>query len=148
MTQEEEGLNVLIVDDHSLFREFVRNTLRDSKVANVKIATIDTAINGAQAINLIQKARKEGRSYDIVFLDWNMPEISGLEVLGFFRAQPEYADIAFVMLTARSEQRDVMKGIASGATSYIAKPVSAAVLGRRLIEIHQWITGRSGRATS
>ena len=128
------GLKVLIADDHFLIRQFVRNTLQESKITNVQ-----TAADGNEAIDLVQKAREAGQPYDIVFLDWNMPTISGLEVLSYFRAKQEYADTAFVMLTAESEQQNIMKAIKAGATSYIIKPVSPTDLSKKLFEIHEWV---------
>jgi len=127
-------LKVLIADDHFLVRQFVRNTLQDSKITNIQ-----TAADGNEAIDLIQKATSVGQPYDIVFLDWNMPTISGLEVLNYFRTRTEYVDTAFVMLTAESEQQNIMKAIKAGATSYIIKPVSPSDLSKKLFEIHEWI---------
>ncbi len=128
------SLKVLVADDHFLIRQFVRNTLQEAKIVNVA-----TASDGNEAIELIQKARDEKAGYDIVFLDWNMPTISGLEVLSFFRAKPDYADTAFVMLTAESEQQNIMKAIKAGATSYIIKPVSPGDLSKKLFEINEWL---------
>lgn len=127
-------LKVLIADDHFLVRQFVRNTLQESKITNIQ-----TAADGNEAIDLVQKATEAGQSYDVVFLDWNMPTISGIEVLNYFRTRPEYSDTAFVMLTAESEQQNIMKAIKAGATSYIIKPVSPSDLSKKLFEIHEWI---------
>ncbi|MER2520395.1 MAG: response regulator [Bdellovibrionales bacterium] len=134
MSSQLANLKVLIADDHFLIRQFVRNTLQDSKVTNVQ-----TAADGNEAIDLVQKAHECNQPYDIVFLDWNMPTISGIEVLNYFRARPEYAGTAFVMLTAESEQQNIMKAIKAGATSYIIKPVSPSDLSKKLFEIHEWI---------
>jgi two-component system, chemotaxis family, chemotaxis protein CheY len=134
-------LKVLIADDHFLVRQFVRNTLQESKISNIQ-----TAADGNEAIDLIQKAREAKQPYDVVFLDWNMPTVSGLEVLNYFRARSEYADTAFVMLTAESEQQNIMKAIKAGATSYIIKPVSPADLGKKLMEIHEWIKRKRQKA--
>ncbi len=127
-------LKILIADDHFLIRQFVRNTLSDAKITNIQ-----TAADGNEAIDLVQKAHDVGQPYDIVFLDWNMPTVSGLEVLSYFRAKVEYGSTAFVMLTAESEQQNIMKAIKAGATSYIIKPVSPADLSKKLFEIHEWI---------
>lgn len=127
-------LKVLVADDHFLVRQFVRVTLQDAKITNIQ-----TAADGNEAIDFVQKAKAMDQPYDIVFLDWNMPTISGLEVLSYFRAKPEYADTAFVMLTAESEQQNIMKAIKAGATSYIIKPVSPGDLSKKLLEIHEWI---------
>jgi len=127
-------LKILIADDHFLVRQFVRNTLQDSKITNIQ-----TAADGNEAIDLVQKAKSIEQPYDIVFLDWNMPTISGIEVLNYFRTRTEYAETAFVMLTAESEQQNIMKAIKAGATSYIIKPVSPADLTKKLFEINEWI---------
>lgn len=134
MSSQLANLKVLIADDHFLIRQFVRNTLQDTKITNVQ-----TAADGNEAIDLVQKAYESNQPYDIVFLDWNMPTISGIEVLNYFRAKPEYAGTAFVMLTAESEQANIMKAIKAGATSYIIKPVSPTDLSKKLFEIHEWI---------
>lgn len=128
------NLKVLIADDHFLIRQFVRNTLSEAKITNVQ-----TAADGNEAIDLVQRSKESGHPYDIVFLDWNMPTISGLEVLSYFRAKPEYGDTAFVMLTAESEQQNIMRAIKAGATSYIVKPVSPSDLGKKLFEINEWL---------
>lgn len=134
MSSQLANLKVLIADDHFLIRQFVRNTLQDTKITNVQ-----TAADGNEAIDLVQKAYESNQPYDIVFLDWNMPTISGIEVLNYFRAKQEYAGTAFVMLTAESEQANIMKAIKAGATSYIIKPVSPTDLSKKLFEIHEWI---------
>jgi two-component system chemotaxis response regulator CheY len=128
------NLKVLIADDHFLIRQFVRNTLQEAQINNVQ-----TAADGNEAIDLVQKAHEVGQPFDIVFLDWNMPTVSGLEVLSYFRAKSDYASTAFVMLTAESEQQNFMKAIKAGATSYIVKPVSPADLGKKLFEINEWL---------
>ncbi|MDD3182232.1 MAG: response regulator [Alphaproteobacteria bacterium] len=127
-------LKILIADDHFLVRQFVRNTLQEAKVTNIQ-----TAADGNEAIDLVQKAKDVKQPYDIVFLDWNMPTISGLEVLNYFRTRPEYAETAFVMLTAESEQQNIMKAIKAGATSYIIKPVSPGDLSKKLSELNEWL---------
>ncbi len=134
LTGQMSDLKVLIADDHFLIRQFVRNTLQDAKIGDVQ-----TAADGNEAIDLVQKAHELQQPYDVVFLDWNMPTISGLEVLSFFRAKPEFSSTAFVMLTAESEQQNIMKAIKAGATSYIIKPVAPADLSKKLGEIYEWI---------
>lgn len=127
-------LKVLVVDDHFLIRQIVCNTLHEAKISNIQ-----TTGDGHEAIELVNKAREAGQPYDIVFLDWNMPTITGLEVLNYFRAKPEYADTAFIMLTVESDQDKVITAIKAGATAYIIKPVSQIVLGKKLAEIYEWL---------
>jgi CheY-like chemotaxis protein len=136
------NLKVLIADDHLLIHQLVGNMLRDFQITDIQ-----TAASGHRAIDLIQQATGAGQPYDIVFLDWNMPTLSGLEVLSYFRAKPEYATTAFVMLSSQCEQQDVMKAIKAGATSYIIKPVSTSQLSVKLMEIHAWIRSSRSRKT-
>ncbi len=81
-----------------------------------------------QSLTLCKKAYDANQPYDVVFLDWNMPTISGLEVLSYFRAKPEYAQTAFVMLTTQeSEQAEYQrKPSRRGAhVLYQSNPVSS-----------------------
>jgi two-component system, chemotaxis family, chemotaxis protein CheY len=137
MVNQLTDMRVLVADDHFLIRQVVSNTLQEAKISNVQMTG-----DGHEAIELVKKARDAGQPYNIVFLDWNMPTVSGLEVLNYFRAKQEYADTAFVMLTVESDQDKVMTAIKAGATSYIVKPVSQAHLGRKLAEIYEWIKRR------
>jgi two-component system, chemotaxis family, chemotaxis protein CheY len=111
-----------------------------------KAIVIQTAEDGKEAIDLIEKARRL-QPYDLVFLDWNMPKMSGLEVLSYFRAQPEYDSTAFIMLTAESERHNIMTAIKAGATSYIVKPVAAAEVSKKLLEVLQWMKQRQSTRT-
>jgi two-component system, chemotaxis family, chemotaxis protein CheY len=73
----ETAPRVLVVDDHLMMRQFVCKALRDS----CAITDIQTAEDGVQAGILIERATANGRPFGIVLLDWNMPNMSGLEVL-------------------------------------------------------------------
>lgn len=134
------SLKVLIADDHFLIRQLVCNVLR-----SLEITDVNTATDGTEAIELIQQAFDDQQPYDIVFLDWHMPKTSGLGVLTYFRAKAEYANTAFVMLTAEGDRKNIMKAMAYGAASYIVKPVSTAHFQKKLGEIHRWIEAHPRR---
>jgi two-component system chemotaxis response regulator CheY len=131
----ETAPRVLIVDDHLMMRQFTGNALRGS----CNITDIETAHDGAEAIRLLENAHGNGRPFDIVLLDWNMPNVSGLEVLSYFRAKPEFDRTAFVMLTSETEQREIARAIRAGVTSYICKPVSADELAKKLNDLRHWL---------
>jgi two-component system chemotaxis response regulator CheY len=124
----------LIVDDHFLVRRVMRQTL-----ASFGVSAMQTAGNGQEAIAMLHAARASGAPYDVVFLDWTMPIVSGLEVLSYFRGLPEYSRTAFVMLTAESEQRQVMRAVKAGAISYIIKPADAKTVRLRLLDVCDWL---------
>jgi two-component system chemotaxis response regulator CheY len=88
---------------------------------------------------MLQAAYASGAPFDVVFLDWTMPIVSGLEVLNYFRELPEFSKTAFVMLTAESEQRQVMRAVKAGAISYIIKPVDAETVRLRLLNVLDWL---------
>jgi two-component system chemotaxis response regulator CheY len=127
-------LKVLVVDDHFSARQIVINVLRQNGVTN-----IETASNGAEAKDMIYGAHHARVPFHIVFLDWNMPVMSGFEVLQHFREQPAYALTAFIMLTAEAEQAEVLKAVKAGATTYIVKPVSQLNIEKKFFEVVEWV---------
>ena len=88
---------------------------------------IDKCLNGAQALERIDRDR-----YDIAILDIMMPGIDGYELLGHIRKRPSTRDLLVVLLSARSSQADIEKGLELGADLYITKPFDGAELARTL----------------
>ncbi len=137
-------LKVLIADDHFLARQLVIEVLSSHNVSRV-----DTASDGQEARAMIADANSKEVPYDIVFLDWNMPVMLGIEVLRYFRAQPAYGTTAFVMLTAESTQSQVLEALKAGATGYIVKPVSKETISRKFYDILDWLNKkRAGKIQS
>lgn len=128
---------ILIADDHFLIRQFVKRTLVDSGIEN-----IDLVNDGNEAIDSINASIENKDLYDIVFLDWNMPILSGIDVLAYIRTKPTYQNSAVVMFTAESEKQNIMKAIKMGATSYILKPIAPMELNKKIREIMDWLNGR------
>jgi two-component system chemotaxis response regulator CheY len=127
-------IKVLIVDDHALSREVTGDALRKYNVQKILNAS-----DGQIAQTMIERAKIIGEPFDIVFLDWDMPVMPGIDVLKHFRALPEYSNTAFIMLTAAARQGDVMEAIKAGANTYIIKPVSRDAIGKRFMEIVEWV---------
>lgn len=133
----EPQLKILIADDHFLIRQFVKRTLMDSGMENVEMVN-----DGNEAVDAINISIEKKDLYDIVFLDWNMPVMAGIDVLAYIRAKPEYQNSAVVMFTAESEKQNIMKAIKMGATSYILKPIAPMELNKKIREIMDWLQGR------
>ena len=89
--------------------------------------TVQTAENGEDAMLLIAES-----SPDLILLDWMMPHVSGIEVCRRLRARPETRGIPIIMLSARSEEMDNVRGLETGADDYVIKPYSVAELMARL----------------
>ncbi|MBY0428906.1 MAG: response regulator [Alphaproteobacteria bacterium] len=128
---------ILIADDHFLIRQFVKRTLVDSGIEN-----IDLVNDGNEAIDFINASIEKKDLYDIVFLDWNMPILSGIDVLSYIRTKSQYQNAAIVMFTAESEKQNIMKAIKMGATSYILKPIAPMELNKKIREIMDWLASR------
>jgi two-component system phosphate regulon response regulator PhoB len=106
-------LTILIADDEPHVVELVRVTLEDDRVRVVE------ASHGAAALALAAEIDPE-----LIFLDVNLPDMSGLEVCRRLRKQPRMAGALIVMLTAAAQQDDIARGLAAGATHYLTKPFS------------------------
>jgi len=134
---------VLIVDDHVMARQVVFNVMQE-----LKVETVMTAANGQEARDIIYAAYDAGKPFDIVFLDWNMPGVEGIDVLKHFRTHPEFAHTAFIMLTAASEQSEVLLAAKSGTTSYIVKPASKEVISKKFMEAVEWVRKQRAKSKS
>jgi len=108
----------------------------------------ETAKNGRETIGLIEKARDADGPFDIVLLDWMMPDISGLDVLTYFRTKPEHAGTAFIMVTAECEGKSILKAIHAGAAAYIMKPMSRDELKNKFLEVYKRIKSNRVRIES
>ena len=106
-------LTILIADDEPHVVELVRVTLEDDRVRVVE------ASDGAGALALADDLDPE-----LIFLDVNLPDMSGLDVCRRLRNRPRTACAQIVMLTAAAQQDDIARGLAAGATHYLTKPFS------------------------
>jgi two-component system, chemotaxis family, chemotaxis protein CheY len=133
----------LIADDHFLLRQILSNTLKE-----VGATKIDWAIDGQDAITKIKEACDQGVPYDIVCLDWGMPKMNGLDVLKLCRQDNRFDDMAIVMVTAESEETNILNAIEEGATSYITKPFKADLLAKKLDELVLWLEKKRAKTVS
>ena len=126
---------IVIADDDPYIVELVRVTLEDDRLR------IHTALDGATALQLAEALRP-----DLILLDVEMPEMTGLEVCRRLRADDRFARTVIVMLTAAAQQDDVARGQEAGADHYLTKPFSPlALLGlvERLIpQAMLWLPAR------
>ncbi|MNG87168.1 Chemotaxis protein CheY [compost metagenome] len=106
-------VNVLVVDDAPFIRDLVRKCLRNAFPGMV----IDDAINGRKAMAMLSK-----EPFDLVLCDWEMPEMSGLELLSWCRQQPGMKDLQFIMVTSRGDKENVIQAIQAGVSDFVGKP--------------------------
>jgi CheY-like chemotaxis protein len=125
---------VLIADDEPHVVELVRVTLEDDRVRVIE------ACDGPSALS-----QAETYVPELIFLDVDMPRLSGLEVCRRLRRDPRFAATTIVMLTAAAQQSDVARGFEAGANHYLTKPFSPVrlvTLVERLIpQAMRWLPG-------
>lgn len=112
---------VLVVEDESAQREILKYNLEAEGFDVVQ------AENGDEAMLLVEEEQP-----DLVLLDWMLPNVSGLEVCRRIKADPGKRQIPIIMLSARSEEVDRVRGLETGADDYMVKPYSVVELMARL----------------
>jgi len=109
------SVSVLVVDDAPFIRDLIKKALR-SYFPGLQI---EEAVNGSKARQLLSRT-----SFDLVLCDWEMPELSGLELLQWFRSQPGQEKTPFIMVTSRGDRDNVVQAIQAGVSDYVGKPFS------------------------
>ncbi len=122
-----KDIKILVSDDFELIQTIFKNSLTKLGYENV-----DFVSNGKEAWNKIQEAHKDKNPYSLVFLDWNMPEMDGYEVLTKCRSEVNFRDLPIIMVTAESELNSIVKAVSKGVSGYIIKPFSIEVLNERI----------------
>ena len=108
-------VSVLVVDDASFIRDLVKKGLRD----HFPGIQLEEAVNGRKAQQLLGRV-----SVDLILCDWEMPEMSGLELLTWCREQDTLRTTPFIMVTSRGDKENVVQAIQAGVSDYIGKPFS------------------------
>ena len=123
-------IKILVVDDMSTMRKIIKNML-----GQIGFTNITEADDGATAWPLMENAIKDGVPYEFIVSDWNMPQMSGLDLLKKTRATPGLEKLPFLMITAEAEQGNVVIAVKAGVSNFIVKPFSAAVLKEKIDKI-------------
>jgi two-component system chemotaxis response regulator CheY len=119
-------MKILVVDDFSTMRRIVRNLLKELGFSNVHEAE-----DGVEALN---KLRSEN-NFDFVVSDWNMPNMTGIELLKVIRADPALKHLPLLMVTAEAKRENIIEAAQAGASGYVVKPFTAATLDEKLQKI-------------
>ena len=106
-------VSVLVVDDASFIRDLVKNCLRNYFPG----IRIEDAVNGRKAQALLNR-----EAFDLVLCDWEMPEMSGLELLSWCREQEHLKTLPFIMVTSRGDKENVIQAIQAGVSDFVSKP--------------------------
>jgi len=119
------NMNLLVVDDFSTMRRIIKNILRQLGFTN-----IEEADDGTTAWEIINQG-----GIDFVISDWNMPQMTGIELLRKVRASEEFGDMPFLMVTAEAQQENVIEAVQAKVSNYIVKPFTAETLKQKIDKI-------------
>lgn len=120
----------LVVDDFATMRKIIKKVLTELGYTN-----IEEAEDGKPAFQLIQDSKASGKAFDFVISDWNMPGMSGLELLKACKATADFRDMPFMLVTAESEQKNIVEAAKNGVSDYVVKPFNAQTLKGKLERI-------------
>ncbi len=119
------NMKVLVVDDFATMRKIVRNILKQIGFTN-----IIEADDGANALSIIKEDK-----IDFVVTDWNMPNMTGLELLKNIRAQDNGKNLPVLMVTAEGLAENVVDAVKAGVDNYIVKPFTADTIQAKIEQI-------------
>ncbi|MFH1135809.1 MAG: chemotaxis response regulator CheY [Pseudomonadota bacterium] len=121
----DKNMKVLVVDDFSTMRRIVKNILRQIGLNNILEAD-----DGTSAISVLERER-----IDLIISDWNMPTMTGIELLRQVRASEELKHIPFLMVTAEAQQENIIEAVKAKVSNYIVKPFTADTLNEKIEKI-------------
>jgi len=118
-------IKILVVDDFSTIRRIVKNILKQ-----IGYTDIDEAEDGNGAL-----AKLRQYQYDLMVSDWNMPDMTGLDLLKAIRTDSALSGIPVLIVTAEAKKEDVVEAIKAGVNNYIVKPFTAEALREKIEKI-------------
>lgn len=121
------NMKFLVVDDFSTMRRIVRNLLKELGFTNVQEAE-----DGVDALNKLR-----GEEFEFVVTDWNMPNMTGIELLKSIRADAKLKHLPVLMITAEAKKENIIEAAQAGASGYIVKPFTAATMDEKLKKIFE-----------
>lgn len=118
---------ILVIDDMPSIRDLVKNQLKALGFKNIQEAS-----DGEEALRMLIQLNTPNTNIQLVISDWNMPNMKGIDLLKHVRAQSEWANLPFVLLTSEAERDQVTEAVLAGASQYIVKPFSAKIFEDKL----------------
>ncbi|HAL39925.1 MAG TPA: chemotaxis protein CheY [Polaromonas sp.] len=125
----DKSIKILVVDDFPTMRRIVRNLLKELEFVNV-----DEAEDGAVGLEKVRSG-----NYGFVVSDWNMPNMDGLAMLQAIRADPLFAKLPVLMVTAEAKKENIIAAAQAGANGYVVKPFTAITLEEKITKIFEKI---------
>lgn len=133
--------SILIVDDMMTMRKLVKKAL-----TTLGYSRIADAENGEVAFKKLQASISSGTPFQLVISDWNMPVMTGIELLRAVRALPQGKALPFILLTAESEKSQVIEALQAKVSGYVIKPFTAESLAEKMAAVHATTQAKTAAA--
>ena len=119
------SVKVLVVDDFATMRRIVKGVLKQ-----LGFKEIIEADDGTTALEELRK-----QDIGLIVSDWNMPKMTGLDLLKKVRSEEKFKDIPFIMVTAEGQKENVLEAVKAGVSNYIVKPFTPETLSEKLEKV-------------
>jgi len=121
----DKNMRILVVDDFSTMRRIIKNILRQLGYNNIVEAD-----DGTAAVGVLEREK-----IDFIISDWNMPQMTGIELLRHVRQTEQFKDTPFLMVTAEAQQENIIEAVKAKVSNYIVKPFTADTLQEKIEKI-------------
>lgn len=123
----DRNMKILVVDDFSTMRRIIKNLLKELGFTN-----LEEADDGQTALPLLRQG-----NFDFLVTDWNMPGMTGIDLLRAVRADPNLASLPVLMVTAEAKREQIVLAAQEGVNGYIVKPFNGATLKAKIDKIFE-----------
>ena len=130
----DKHMKILVVDDFSTMRRIIKGLLAELGFSNV-----EEADDGNSALPLLK-----ANSYDFLITDWNMPGMTGIDLLKAVRADAKLSKMPILMVTAEAKREQIVEAAQAGVNGYIVKPFTANTLKEKMDKIFERLTATAG----
>jgi two-component system chemotaxis response regulator CheY len=127
-------MKILIVDDFSTMRRIIKGLLAELGFANV-----EEADDGNSALPLLK-----ANNYDFLITDWNMPGMTGIDLLKAVRSDAKLGKLPVLMVTAEAKREQIVEAAQAGVNGYVVKPFTANTLKEKMDKIFERLTAAAG----
>jgi two-component system chemotaxis response regulator CheY len=119
-------MRALVTDDSRAMRRIITGMLTDAGLVTIE------AGHGREALDLLEEHGVGPDGFELICIDWNMPVMDGLELVGHIRRRREWRALTMMMITSESEHSQVVRALAAGAHEYLVKPFTAEQLRQKI----------------
>jgi len=127
----DKNMKILIVDDFSTMRRIIKNLLRDLGFTNTHEAD-----DGSTALPMLKSG-----DFDFLVTDWNMPGMTGIDLLKAVRSDSKLVSLPVLMVTAEAKRDQIIEAAQAGVNGYVVKPFTAQVLKEKIDKIFERVEG-------